>query len=45
VEVFVNAPLEICERRDTKGIYAKARRGEMAMREQRDRTRETYATA
>ncbi len=25
VEVFVNAPLEICEQRDTKGLYAKAR--------------------
>jgi adenylyl-sulfate kinase len=25
VEVFVNAPLEVCERRDTKGLYAKAR--------------------
>jgi bifunctional enzyme CysN/CysC len=26
-EVFVDAPLEECERRDTKGLYAKARRG------------------
>ena len=25
VEVFVNAPLEICEQRDPKGLYAKAR--------------------
>jgi bifunctional enzyme CysN/CysC len=25
VEVYVNAPLEICERRDPKGLYAKAR--------------------
>ncbi|MGI8965730.1 MAG: adenylyl-sulfate kinase, partial [Limisphaerales bacterium] len=25
IEVFVNAPLEICEQRDTKGLYAKAR--------------------
>ena len=25
IEVFVNAPLEVCERRDPKGLYAKAR--------------------
>ena len=29
VEVFVNAPVEICEQRDPKGLYAKARRGEI----------------
>ena len=29
VEVFVNTPIEECERRDTKGLYAKARRGEL----------------
>lgn len=29
VEVFVNTPLEVCEVRDVKGIYAKARRGEL----------------
>jgi adenylyl-sulfate kinase len=29
IEVFVNAPLEICEQRDPKGLYAKARRGEI----------------
>lgn len=29
IEVFVDTPLEVCERRDTKGIYAKARRGEI----------------
>jgi len=29
VEVFVNTPIEECERRDTKGMYAKARRGEI----------------
>ncbi|MFN2493674.1 MAG: bifunctional sulfate adenylyltransferase/adenylylsulfate kinase [Pyrinomonadaceae bacterium] len=29
VEVFVDTPLEECEKRDTKGIYAKARRGEI----------------
>lgn len=30
IEVFVDAPLEECERRDPKGLYAKARRGELA---------------
>ena len=29
VEVFVDTPLEVCERRDSKGLYAKARRGEI----------------
>jgi sulfate adenylyltransferase len=29
VEVFVSTPLEVCERRDVKGLYAKARRGEL----------------
>ncbi len=29
IEVFVNAPLAVCERRDVKGLYAKARRGEI----------------
>src|SRR5438093_1185807 len=29
VEVFVNTPLEECERRDSKGMYAMARRGEI----------------
>jgi adenylyl-sulfate kinase len=28
-EVFVNAPLEICEQRDVKGLYKKARAGEI----------------
>jgi adenylylsulfate kinase len=28
-EVFVNTSLEECERRDVKGLYAKARRGEI----------------
>ena len=28
-EVFVSAPLEVCEQRDVKGLYAKARRGEV----------------
>jgi len=30
VEVFVDTPLAECERRDPKGLYAKARRGELA---------------
>jgi adenylylsulfate kinase len=29
VEVFVDAPLEICEQRDPKGLYQKARAGEI----------------
>ncbi len=29
VEVFVDTPLQECERRDPKGLYAKARRGEI----------------
>jgi adenylyl-sulfate kinase len=29
VEVYVNTPLEECERRDPKGLYAKARAGEL----------------
>jgi len=29
VEVFANAPLEVCEGRDAKGLYAKARAGEI----------------
>ena len=29
LEVFVSAPLEICESRDVKGLYAKARKGEI----------------
>jgi adenylylsulfate kinase len=29
VEVFVDTPLEECERRDVKGLYAKARAGEV----------------
>ena len=27
IEIFVNTPLEVCERRDVKGLYAKARQG------------------
>jgi bifunctional enzyme CysN/CysC len=29
VEVFVDTPLELCEQRDPKGLYAKARAGEI----------------
>ena len=29
IEVFVDTPLEECERRDSKGLYAKARKGEI----------------
>ncbi len=29
IEVFVDSSLETCEQRDTKGLYAKARRGEL----------------
>ena len=25
IEIFVNAPLDVCEARDPKGLYAKAR--------------------
>jgi adenylyl-sulfate kinase len=30
LEVFVDAPLALCEERDPKGLYARARRGEIA---------------
>ncbi len=30
VEVFVDTPLEVCEDRDAKGLYAQARRGEIS---------------
>jgi adenylyl-sulfate kinase len=30
VEVFIDTPLEECERRDPKGLYAKARAGQLA---------------
>lgn len=29
VEIYVNTPLETCEARDIKGLYAKARKGEI----------------
>ena len=28
-EVYINAPFEVCEERDVKGLYAKARKGEI----------------
>jgi len=30
VEVYVNAPLEVCEQRDLKGLYKKARAGQIS---------------
>lgn len=30
MEVFIDAPLELCEQRDVKGLYKKARSGEIA---------------
>jgi sulfate adenylyltransferase len=29
IEIYVDTPLEVCAQRDTKGMYAKARRGEI----------------
>ena len=29
IEIYINAPLEICEQRDVKGLYKKARKGEI----------------
>lgn len=29
LEVFVDTPLEVCVKRDTKGLYAKARAGKI----------------
>lgn len=29
IEVFVSTPIEVCEKRDTKGLYKKARSGEI----------------
>jgi adenylylsulfate kinase len=31
IEVYVNAPIDVCEKRDQKGLYAKVRRGEIAL--------------
>jgi adenylyl-sulfate kinase len=30
IEVYVNAPVSVCEQRDPKGLYARARRGEIS---------------
>ena len=30
IEIYVDCPLEICEQRDPKGLYQRARRGELA---------------
>ncbi|MCM0590416.1 MAG: adenylyl-sulfate kinase [Gloeotrichia echinulata DEX184] len=30
IEVYVNAPLEVCEQRDEKGLYKRARSGEIS---------------
>ncbi len=30
LEVFLDTPVELCERRDPKGLYARARRGEVS---------------
>lgn len=30
VEIYISTPIEECERRDVKGLYAKARRGEIS---------------
>ena len=29
IEIYINAPLSVCEQRDVKGLYKKARRGEI----------------
>ncbi|MCK9220358.1 MAG: adenylyl-sulfate kinase [Bacteroidales bacterium] len=29
IEIFVNAPIGVCEERDVKGLYSRARRGEI----------------
>lgn len=29
IEIYVNTPLEVCEERDVKGLYAKARKGDI----------------
>ena len=29
LEIYVNAPIEVCETRDVKGLYEKARAGEI----------------
>jgi adenylylsulfate kinase len=29
IEIYINTPLSVCEKRDVKGLYAKARKGEI----------------
>ena len=29
IEVFIDTPIEVCEERDIKGLYVKARKGEI----------------
>lgn len=29
IEIFVDTPIEVCESRDVKGLYARARRGQI----------------
>jgi sulfate adenylyltransferase len=29
IEIFVDTPIEVCEQRDVKGLYARARRGQI----------------
>jgi adenylyl-sulfate kinase len=29
LEIFIDAPIEVCEKRDVKGLYARARKGEI----------------
>lgn len=29
IEIYINTPLEVCEQRDTKGLYLRARKGEI----------------
>jgi sulfate adenylyltransferase len=29
IEIFVDTPIEVCEQRDAKGLYARARRGQI----------------
>ncbi len=31
IEIYIKAPLDVCEERDTKGLYKKARTGEIPM--------------
>ena len=29
IEIYINAPLDVCEERDVKGLYSRARKGEI----------------